>query len=187
MDSTHSQSGGFRSPERWNSIPVPERVARRAYERVQIDEGGCWISTYSVASHGYAQIGWNDGAKTRMVLAHRASWVHVNGQMPLGMTLDHICKARRCVNPDHLRMLPNFENARRTDGMDWPMGYCANGHGNEHIETFSWAKDKRGNSRDGTRCKRCRALHVARYAWRKRHPGEPMPPELLLTSERKTA
>lgn len=60
MDTTRQQSGGFRSPDRWNSVPVPERVAQRAYERVDVDENGCWISRYSVASHGYAQIGWQD-------------------------------------------------------------------------------------------------------------------------------
>ena len=64
MDSTRQQSGSFRTPERWNSVPVPERVARRAYERVEKRDDGCWISTYSVASHGYAQIGWNEGGKT---------------------------------------------------------------------------------------------------------------------------
>lgn len=133
MDSTRQQSGGFRSPERWNSVPVPERVAQRAYERVEVDENGCWISTYSVASHGYAQIGWQKDGKTHMVLAHRAAWVHVNGQMPLGMTLDHLCKAKRCVNPEHLRMLPNYENARRTSGRDWPLGYCVNGHPNSEL------------------------------------------------------
>lgn len=175
MDSTQSQSGGFRTPDRWNSVPVPERVALRAYERVEVDEGGCWISTYSVGSHGYAQVGWNDGVKTRMVLAHRAAWVHVNGQMPLGMTLDHTCKVRRCVNPSHLRMLPNFENARRVSGKDWPMGQCANGHPNTLL---------RSRPEGGVICAPCRRLHLARHNWRRRHSGEPMPDRLLLASER---
>lgn len=129
MESTQKQSKGFRTPERWNSVLVPERVARRAYENVTPGPNGCWISTYSVGSHGYAQVGWQD-SKVHTVLAHRAAWVHVNGQMPLGMTLDHLCKTRRCVNPDHLRLLPNYENARRTGGRDWPLGYCPNGHPN---------------------------------------------------------
>ena len=147
MDSTRQQSGGFRSPDRWNSVPVPARVAQRAYERVEVNEDGCWISTYSVASHGYAQIGWQDAGSRHVVLAHRAAWVHVNGQMPLGMTLDHLCKVRRCVNPAHLRMLPNYENARRTHGRDWPLGQCANGHDATHLK-----KSTRSN-------------------WRKRHPN----------------
>ena len=133
MDSTREQSNDFRDPRRWNSVPVPERVALRAITNVDKREDGCWISRYSVASHGYSQIGWNDGVKRHMVLGHRAAWSAVNGQVPLGMTIDHLCKERRCVNPDHLRLLPNYENARRTSGRDWPLGYCVNGHPNSDL------------------------------------------------------
>jgi hypothetical protein len=118
-----------------------------------------------------------------MVLAHRAAWVHVNGQMPLGMTLDHLCKTRRCVNPDHLRMLPNYENARRVNGMDWPMGQCAQGHPNE-FRTESNVRGKRGRRRTGSICSICRSLYAARGNWRARHPNEPMPEHLLLASEK---
>lgn len=182
MDTTRQQSGGFRSPDRWNSVPVPERVAQRAYERVDVDENGCWISRYSVASHGYAQIGWQD-TKVHMVLAHRAAWVHVNGQMPLGMTLDHLCKTRRCVNPDHLRLLPNYENARRVAGGDWPLGYCANGHPNS-ARTERIVVGKSGRKRVGTICEPCRSIYSRRYDWRAHHPGEPMPEHLLLATEK---
>jgi len=143
VQSTQKQENA-RTPERWNSTPVPPRVAERAYERVDETEGGCWISRYSTASHGYAQIGWQDAGRRSVVLAHRAAWVHVNGQMPLGMTLDHLCKERRCVNPAHLRMLPNFENARRTNGRDWPLGTCVNGHDHTHLIRTAKAASPRG-------------------------------------------
>lgn len=118
------------------SIYIPAAAAARAHDRHIKAENGCHISTYSVASHGYAQIGWmtkqhGHGGTT----AHRAAWVHVHGQIPDGMTIDHVCKNRRCVNVDHMRMLTNYENARRTDGRDWPLGECANGHPNsENID-----------------------------------------------------
>ncbi|WP_258794938.1 HNH endonuclease [Tsukamurella tyrosinosolvens] len=73
-----------------------------------------------------------------MTLAHRAAWVHMTEvQIPEGMTIDHTCKNRRCVNVAHLRMLSNYENARRTSGRDWPLGKCVNGHDNSLIEWFS--------------------------------------------------
>lgn len=121
---------------RWNSATIPERVRDRAFEKWTPD-GDCWISTYSTASHGYAQIGWSGPEERRVVLAHRASWERVHGPVPAGMTLDHICKTKRCVNPKHLRLLSNFENARRTFGRDWPLGECVNGHSNENLETFT--------------------------------------------------
>jgi hypothetical protein len=158
----------FRKPERWNSVPIPERVALRAVTNVDVQPDGCWISRYSVASHGYSQIGWNkpgDRADRHVVLGHRAAWVSVNGQVPLGMTIDHICKVRRCVNPDHLRLLPNYENARRTHGRDWPMGYCANGHDSTHLETATRASAAGGTS---TRCKTCTQASRQRYQDRKK-------------------
>ena len=110
-----------------------------------------------------------------MVLAHRASWVFVNGQVPVGVTLDHTCKVARCVNPNHLRVIPNFENARRTDGRDWPLGECVNGHSNDHLAKHP--------SRDGLICAACRRVYVGRSNWRQRHPGTPLPNHLLLRSE----
>lgn len=160
MDSTQTQSGGFRTPERWNSVPVPERVAQRAYERVEKREDGCWISTYSVASHGYAQIGWQDAGSRHVILAHRAAWVHLHGQVPLGMTLDHLCKTRPCVNPAHLRLLPNYENARRTFGRDWPLGFCANGHDASHLKKSTRAANAKGYT---LICGTCEREAQARY------------------------
>lgn len=97
---------------RWGSTEIPTAVAQRALECWDADENGCWISKYSVASHGYAQIGWRVDGKCYATTAHRAAWVHRNGQIPQGMTVDHRCHTRRCVNPDHLRLLTNEENAR---------------------------------------------------------------------------
>lgn len=174
----------FRTPERWNSVPVPTRVSERAITNIDKQADGCWISRYSTASHGYAQVGWQTGGKRHVVLAHRAAWVHVNGQMPLGMTLDHVCKNRRCVNPDHLRMLPNFENARRISGMDWPMGQCANGHSADRLVAKPGSRDKRGQPRAALVCGDCLKLYQDRWNWKTQHPGEPLPHRLLLAAER---
>lgn len=157
----------FRHPERWNSVNVPERVAERAATRVDVDGNGCWISRYSVASHGYSQIGWQDRGSRHVVLGHRASWVHANGQVPLGMTIDHTCKQRRCVNPAHLRLLPNYENARRIDGKDWPIGMCANGHSAASLRPTK-RRSKDGSPRWGRTCYECAGIYRQRYRDRKR-------------------
>lgn len=185
MDSIQDAPTNFRTPDRWNSVVVPARVAARAIENVDKQDDGCWISRYSVASHGYSQIGWQDAGDRHVVLGHRAAWVAVNGQVPLGMTIDHTCKVRRCVNPDHLRLLPNFENARRIEGMDWPMGYCANGHTAESLVPVKHRSDKAGNSRPGMGCHECYRIYALRGNWRQRHPGAALPESLWLESERK--
>lgn len=97
--------------------PTPEAVAKRLVGKIEVTDSGCWLSLYSVGSHGYSQIGWQCrqpdecGVKVHMALGHRLSWEYHRGPIPTGMTIDHICKVRRCINPEHLRLLPNKENA----------------------------------------------------------------------------
>lgn len=138
---------------------IPEAAALRALSRWTFQAPtGCHISTYSVGSHGYAQIGWGiaDG-KNAGTTAHRAAWTAIYGPIPPGMTIDHTCKSRRCVNVEHLRMLPNYENARRTFGKDWKLGECAQGHPDAMLRQLACGK---------VICDPCvnesRARHVAR-------------------------
>ena len=113
------------------TLIIPERVAVRAATRFT-RSGECNVSEYSVGTHGYAQIGWQGDDRNHATTAHRAAWVHFNGaQIPEGQTVDHECKNRRCVREGHLRLLPNLENARRTNGWDWSVGTCRHGHGPE--------------------------------------------------------
>lgn len=122
------------------SLPFspPQRVVERVLSKVEIDPvTGCHISTYSTGSHGYAQVGWHvDGVRT-MTLAHRVAWIAEHGAIPEGMTVDHTCKRRQCVNVAHLRLLTNHENGRRTFGRDWALGQCINGHPNSELRMWA--------------------------------------------------
>jgi hypothetical protein len=95
--------------------PIPVRVAERAARKHVPGPigplGQCWVSTYSTASHGYAQIGWWAGDHSQTTTAHRAAWSHVHGPIPDGLTVDHKCRVLTCVRVDHLRLLPNGANA----------------------------------------------------------------------------
>lgn len=180
---TEPRRTGRDATDNWNRVAIPQRVMDRAYAKTTRSATGCWISGYSVASHGYAQIGWQDDGERHVVLAHRAVWERFNGRVPAGATLDHMCRERRCVNPMHLRILDNFENGRRTHGMDWKLGECPNGHPNSMLGP-TFRTDKQGNRRDGRRCSECRKFYQTRYAWKKDNPGESLPESLLLASER---
>lgn len=141
------------------SMEPPQRVVERVLDNVAMGPRGCHISTYSVASHGYAQVGWREAGEIHMTLCHRVIWTWFRGPIPDGMTVDHMCKNRRCVRLQHLRMISNYENARRTSGRDWPLGQCINGHSNEHLHRMPSGKRI---------CRLCRADYQRAYRARKR-------------------
>lgn len=150
-------------------LAIPARVAERAFTQHTPGYNGCLLSTYSMVnsskgSRQYAQIGWQDeDGKRHGTTAHRAAWVHAHGQILDDMTVDHRPECDgRCVNVDHLRLLSNFDNARRTSGRDWPLGQCVNGHSDEYLTTTP----HRG--RMMRVCKECRAQRQRDYRARKR-------------------
>jgi len=92
--------------------------------------GGCWLWTGAVAK-GYGII--NVGNKMARK-AHRVSYeLHV-GSIPHGLHLDHKCRVRCCVNPDHLEPVTQQENIRRgeagkkTGAINRAKTHCPRGH-----------------------------------------------------------
>lgn len=72
---------------------------------VEDPQTGCWLWQYSVSPQGYARWG-----KT---YAHRRVYEQLRGPIPAGLSLDHLCRVPRCVNPDHLEPVTHAENVRR--------------------------------------------------------------------------
>lgn len=59
---------------------------------------GCWEWTGCSTRFGYGMI--SIGGDMR--LAHRVVFAHFRGDIPAGLQLDHLCRNRKCCNPDHL-------------------------------------------------------------------------------------
>lgn len=120
--------------------PIPAATARRAQENSTPDADGCWISRASIkGGKGYATVGGVVDGKSRTFLAHRASWVHSNGQIPDGMVVDHVCRQRDCVNPAHLRLLTLERNTQLRLGKQFPEGMCGWGHDESNMRTVTWS------------------------------------------------
>ena len=69
----------------------------------------CWLWGGYIKPEGYGH--FRDGVKT--VRAHRWAYEFVHGAIPGGMQLDHLCRVRHCVNPNHLEPVTPVENTRR--------------------------------------------------------------------------
>src|SRR5438874_924042 len=69
---------------------------------------GCWIWTSILGKAGYGLF-WLDG---RFTNAHRVSYLLKHGSIPDGKELDHLCRVRCCVNPQHLEPVSHKENVR---------------------------------------------------------------------------
>jgi hypothetical protein len=69
----------------------------------------CWLWIAATGRFGYGQF-WS---KNKMVSVHRFSYELCKGKIPKGMVLDHLCRVRHCVNPEHLEVVTGLENSRR--------------------------------------------------------------------------
>lgn len=73
--------------------------------------GGCWHWVGHRDRDGYGRTAW----QKRHVGAHRIAFMLWKGPIPEGKTLDHTCRVRHCVNPDHLEAVDLRENIYRGD------------------------------------------------------------------------
>lgn len=116
---------------------------------------GCHEWGASLGGHGYGQFyfGMVDGRR-KMMLAHRFAWEQLNGPVPSGLELDHLCRNRRCVNPGHLELVTRRENCLRGEGIPAKRArqtHCVNGHEFDPTNTYIY--------KDGTRnCRACRRI-----------------------------
>lgn len=140
---TSTNTDLFAPVGRWGHLPtIADRIDAT---------GDCWEWTGGTSPAGYGKAG------TR--LAHRLVYEMLVGPIPEGLTLDHLCRNRVCVNPDHLEPVTLADNVRRGYGLAgrWRNTHCKQGHPFDQVNT---AYPVRSNGKVRRACRACdRAWH----------------------------
>lgn len=113
---------------------------------------GCWLWTASLNTYGYGQIYVRDLG--RHDHAHRVSWELFKGEIPVGMDIDHLCRVRSCVNPDHMQPVSPRENIMRgtaPPALNSVKTHCSRGHEFNSQNTSISHAGKRA-------CRQCRLI-----------------------------
>ncbi len=131
-------------------------VAARFWAKVGV-QGDCWVWTAGKVGAGYGHFA--QGGKPKMILAHRWAYEAMVTEIPDGLELDHLCRNKACVNPDHLDPVTHAVNlARNPNAINNTCGHvthCPRGHAYDETNT-RWYRGKR-------HCRACGPIHSANH------------------------
>lgn len=97
--------------------------------------GDCWEWTGGTGK-GYGRAKNRSGLSKQ---AHRVAYELLVGPVPEGLQIDHLCRNRTCVNPDHLEVVTSRVNTRRGfsfAGLRARQTECVNGHAFDAANTY---------------------------------------------------
>ncbi len=139
-----------------------EAAIARFLRSIRISETECWEWMGARNLKGYGQ--FKDG---KQLGAHRFSYRWFKGEIPEGLQIDHLCRNRACVNPDHLQVVSGRDNVLRGIGITANNArkmHCLQGHPYDLFNTYIYP--------NGSRC--CRICTNSRAkAYRSRN-GNPI-------------
>lgn len=120
----------------------------------------CWLWQRSLTTTGYGQIKRNGIYK----FVHRLAYEKEYGPIADGLVIDHLCRQRSCIRPDHLEAVTHQENLLRGETIAANHAKrkdCRNGHSLEGDNLYMTPNGRRN-------CRKCRSEAMKRYSKRKR-------------------
>lgn len=108
---------------------TPANYSLNKFERfVQRTDSGCWEWKGKIHNKDGYGIAYLNG---REIMAHRLSYALFKEPLNTGLTIDHLCRNRKCVNPDHLEQVSKRINTLRGKGITAELArrtHCKHGH-----------------------------------------------------------
>ena len=138
-------------------VEGPNNTKKKSYD---VGLNGCWLWVKSKDGSGYGQY---HTSGNKMCRAHRTYYAIIFGKIGIGMTIDHLCRVRSCVNPSHLEMVTGKENTLRGESfsaVNHRKDYCKNGHAFNKENTYFYKM--------GRFCRACNNISSSKYYHQKR-------------------
>lgn len=132
----------------------------RCMRLTEITEDGCWLWKGTISTNGYGRFAVNGTTRP----AHRIIYEILVGPIPEGLTIDHLCRVRHCVRPDHLEPVTQYVNQSRGTSpvsINTNKTHCKRGHPFSEANT-RWV---RGKYRV---CRACDAIRASAILERRR-------------------
>lgn len=122
-------------------IRFMKRIRKRAAPANAPVKGPCWIWQGKLKD-GYGRFDF-DGVTQR---AHRVGYMLFVGPIPPGVVLDHVCRVRKCANPQHVEPVTQRENIMRGSNhvaIRARTTHCPAGHAYDEANTYRDKKNRR--------------------------------------------
>ena len=127
--------------------PSRSRLHEWLMTRAEPQPNGCITWLGRLDEKGYGRV-YMEGTNRKV---HRVSYEATKGEIPVDLELDHLCRNRACLNPDHLEAVTHQENTRRAAAY---ITHCPQGH--EYTEANTVMKRPNPGFPKARRCRTCR-------------------------------
>ncbi len=131
-------------------------IRKRFESKIEVLITNCWKWKGRIEKNGYGRFSYKHD---QIISSHRMSYLLYRGPIDMGLTIDHLCKNKWCVNPSHLEVVTMKENLRRSfniTNINEHKTHCKSGHPFSLSNTYIRP--------DGSRqCKICRSIAQQKY------------------------